>query len=184
MAFIDPDGEMIGRIIQIGQNYLYRLGSSPDTMNDLRNLTQDASRGDIDSVVIDTICLAIPGADATIAKGAIEVGAKKVVKQLHHWINQATLKGVNKHELILEAFDMGIDIRKAGWNIDEIIHQGGHTDKYYDFVRGLLDKAYKSYESSGFKWTKEEMETALKDVASKTKSAVEKGEVSLYKEKK
>jgi RHS repeat-associated protein len=84
--------------------------------------------------------------------GAINPGGFSKPFQNHHWINQATEKGVNPHDLILEANKLGISIRTEEWNIESIAHQGGHTNEYYSYVRKQLSQVYEQYVASGCNW--------------------------------
>jgi RHS repeat-associated protein len=113
--------------------------------------------------------------------GAINPSGFSKPFQDHHWINQATEKGVNPHELILQAKQMGISIRTEDWNIESITHQGGHTNEYYDYVRRLLDDVYKKYSDSGCSWSAEQLRDALKVVAERIRNAVLSGKIRLYR---
>jgi hypothetical protein len=85
--------------------------------------------------------------------------------QGHHLINQATLTGKNPHPLVQAALDLGVDIRKAKWNLKTMFHTGGHTDEYYDAVRGRLDPVLSKYIKDGGNWSRETMESELREVA-------------------
>ncbi|MCK4542924.1 MAG: AHH domain-containing protein, partial [Spirochaetales bacterium] len=100
--------------------------------------------------------------------------------QTHHWINQATVRGNNPHDIAGVLSKMGVSLDES-WNKGDIPHVGGHTKEYYDFVRKELNNVMDEYEASGESWSPDEMRDVLKQTAQNIKDSVMYGEVNLYK---
>jgi RHS repeat-associated protein len=200
LKYVDPDGRAVIIPVVIYM-YITALMASPDLQMDIQLLCYDLSAGDYTSAAADIIGLALPGLPASVTSapkrwlsGWLAKHGDELVKILkdpdllssvvksvkkpiqgHHWINQA----IKNHPFVQLAKSQGIDITKDSWNLSKIPHIGGHTKEYYQYVRTVLDEAYKAYIRNGT--APAQIKDYLQGVVGEIIEAILSGKINLYR---